>query len=392
MSIERATMLNIRCVGCIRVDEAAQISVTRLLPLLKPTVKKLSMYSGTTQIGVIDQLSNVPGERVLFKITDFAKTVLPPLMRSYRAGFPFADEYNTIEPGFIGDPTKITYWELIHVKGNDDDVRTKVVECVKVYKVDVAITAIDENIRWLQDTLDRANLTIETSTVFGFQSREAPVVLVLLKRNSSGSWGISRYKSNIVSALSRATTHLIVLLVNSDASEERMADLINTHGGNTKYSRVAFDEPIERQQEIANQSISLVPGASVIVTKLADDTIKYDIKGMFGLGSAKMTYKDGVIIVDSDSDFIKNQILKSIDTNEIEIQNVSDSITSLNQNKLRTLTWLVDKMIGARLGWEFFHNGSYYRITKTRDCPLICGLKLWKFFWVNEWQLVMQTR
>lgn len=378
MTLERACIVKPLVQGNLIVDEASQIAVTSIMPLLSKTVKSIHLFGESNQIGVPDMLTGVVGERIMYTLADIIKVKPKPLEKSWRIGFPLAKELQRIIPTFVGNESKRTEIKFEHLRGPENELKEEFAKLVKHYNPKVITNPIVYNVNWIKAILEDKDMPNLVKTSFSFQGSEAEVVMYVVKKNQQGQWGTCRNLNHLTSALTRASQLMVVVIIGSVNNEENVADLpeIGLMGGGTAYSKASFEAPLSVQRRVAAAGVAKFPGANVVITEGEGGSVKYSITGPFNLGNVVMTYKKGVLNIDTKSEIARNIIMSSINDTKLSVQHNYLDIKHIRFDRLRTLTWACDKYIGVDLGIEFYHNGTWYRLTKSKGCPFNSGLKL----------------
>jgi UDP:flavonoid glycosyltransferase YjiC (YdhE family) len=375
MTVERALVTNTKTSETLVVDEAKQMSLLSLITLVGINTKAILLLGDTSQTGAVDLLHQVQGERITYNLTDAVLDKnITKLGYSRRLGNPLAAEIGKINPDFKGDPGKVTDFKIHHLTGIDEIVANQLRHLVVKLRIQLVLAPTHEIVNWVHDSM-AGDRTVETSTVYGYQSKEQDRVAYVIKPNEQGKWGLARDKLTIETALTRAKEYMHIIVINSDVKETEAVQLISLMGSGNKYGISHFEQPIEIQQQIADASTSRYPGTSVQITKDGDNII-YKINTPFNLSDGEMIYNSGAIEVTHGNELVKHQLYSSIDTNEVIITNKADDIDSMRLDRMRALAWLVDKFIGKELGVPFYMNGNYYRLKKTKSCPYNSGLTL----------------
>jgi hypothetical protein len=366
MSLERASTTNTKVKGTIYADEAKQLSLTALVPIIGQDTKNIVLLGDISQAGYVDMLNNIHGERVAFNLTQAVKEKnITMLGSSRRIGYPLAAEIATINDGFVGNDTTTTTFNITHMQGLKEQMYSELNALLDSLQPTAVVTATHDMTAELRDATG-VNRSTKYSTIFSYQGDEAPVMVLVICPNKNGGWGISRDRSLLISAMTRPTEHLEIVVMNSDSKETKFVDLVSVMG-NAMFNRKMLNEPIELQQAHASAATSNYPGTSISITS-KNDVITYEISAAYGMIKSTMHYANDKLVITGNNK-ISHMLRKTAADENIEVGPLDEKIDSINLDRMRAIAWVVDKLLSDDLGWEFYDLGYYYKLTKTKSCP-----------------------
>ncbi|AQY10114.1 polyprotein [Lagenaria siceraria endornavirus-Hubei] len=417
MTLERALYSHAKTGQTLFVDEATMVNWLFLGHLITDQ-SRIELFGAENQIGKRD-MSKTPGIRYNITLSDFVKPENKITEHhTYRIGEPLVTLLRSVEPKLM---TKASHKTTYTITVLDPAMVENINNIVKDRKPEVIITPYSYNRNLIEQFLKHERVPVVTT--HAYQGVEVSRSMVVLKADAGNRWDLNGHPEYLNSALTRAKYHVDIIIYGNYTDVKSLEDIMTQVGGMDYEYLQYFNENIESATtEIAevNQSnetnkgdkLTLKTGTALpdVITintmhELSEEMVNQLNELNISMQGAKLTYQklhegtsvttqfagatvskvtniNGIVNVDANP-IIKSKIMQNLDT-PIDVpelikeqvdgksQSIECKMTLRQTNKIRELTWILDKTIDRELKCTI--NGVNIKMTKTASCPLFAGV------------------
>ncbi|AHK22715.1 polyprotein [Lagenaria siceraria endornavirus-California] len=416
MTLEKALYSHSKTDQTLYVDEATMINWLFVGFLITESAN-IELFGAENQIGKRD-MSKTPGIRYNITISDFIKPENKKVEHyTYRIGEPLATLLKSVEPKLT---TRASHKTTYTITVLDPSLIENISNIIKERRPEVIITPYSYNRNLIEQCMKQERVPVVTT--HAYQGVEVSRSMVVLKADAGNKWDLNGNPEYLNSALTRAKYHVDIIIYGNYTDVTSLEDIMTQVGGmdfdylqyfdNTEESSSIIEqrqnqETLGEQRKEAQMQSKHLPENITINTmhELSEEMVNQLNELQISMQGAKLSYQklnggtsvtaqfagsviskvtniEGVVTVEANP-LIRGKIMQNLDTPidipelvkdhcDADSYSVECKMTLRQTNKIRELTWILDKTIDRESTRTI--NGTKIKMTKTASCPLFAGI------------------